>query len=79
MFNESLFALSHSQILFSSSLAMENNVLKSAYSKNKFVSSANIIGSSTEELGRSLTYNKKAMVLVLSPVGLHKECSECLF
>ena len=28
--------------------------------KNRFVSSANIIGSSTEELGRSLAYNKKS-------------------
>ena len=44
----------------SSSLTIENNIRKSVCSKNRFVSSANIIGSSTEELGRSLTYNKKS-------------------
>ena len=55
---------------------MENNILKSVYSKNRCVSSVNIIESSTEELVR---YNKKATVLVLSQVGHNKECSECLF
>ena len=44
---------------FSSSLTMENNILMYVCSKNRFMSSANIIGSCNEELGRSLTYNKK--------------------
>ena len=39
---------------------MENNILKCVCSRNKFVSSENIIGSKTEELGRSLTYNKNS-------------------
>ena len=30
---------------------MENNILKSICSKNRFVSFANIVGSSTEEFG----------------------------
>ena len=61
-------------------MTVENNILKFVCLKNKFVSSGNIIGSKTEELGRSLTYNKKtATVLVLGLVGLHKEYSECLF
>ena len=34
-----------------------------------FVSSANIIGSSTEELGRSLTYNKKSNGPSIEPCG----------
>ena len=51
-FNESLFALSPSQILFSSSLTMAKNIHKSPCLKNRYVSSSNIIGSSTEELGR---------------------------
>ena len=54
-FNENLFALNHSEILFSSSLTMENNVLKSVYLRHRFVLSANIIGSSSEELRRPLT------------------------
>ena len=84
-FTESLFALNHSEMLFSSSVTMENNILTSACSKNRFVFSENIIGSSTDELGRSLTKKKrkkekkKAVVLVLSTAGHHKECSECLF
>ena len=58
-FTESLFALNHSEMLFSSSVTMENNILTSACSKNRFVFSENIIGSSTDELGRSLTKKKK--------------------
>ena len=58
---------------------MKNNILKPVCSKNRFVSSANITGSTTEEMGRSLTYNKKGNGPVLSPVELPKKCSECLF
>ena len=46
--------------MFSSSLTMENKILKSVCSKKRFVSFANIIGSSAEELGWSLTYKNKS-------------------
>ena len=56
---------------------MENNIFM--FKKTGlYPLQTDITGSSTEELGR---YNitKKETVLVLSPLGLHKECSECLF
>ena len=48
---------------------MENNILKSVCSKNRFVSSTNIIGSNTEGLGRSLTCNKKITGPSIEPYG----------
>ena len=47
---------------------MENNILKYIYSKSRFTSSANI-ESSTEELGRSLTYNEKSNGPSIEPCG----------
>ena len=59
IFSDCLLAENHSLILISSSLFVLNNVFKLLRSKNKLVSSVNIIGTRTfEELGRSFTCNK---------------------
>ena len=58
-FSDSLVAENHSLILNNSSLIVLNNVFMLLCSKKKFVSSANVIGTSTfEQLGRLFTYNK---------------------
>ena len=60
VFSESLFALNHSCMFMSSWLTIWNNAFMSWLEKNRFVSSANIIGFNIlDALLRSLNINKK--------------------
>ena len=71
IFSDCLLAENHSLILISSSLFVLNNVFKLLRSKNKLVSSANIIGTNTfEELGRSFTCNKNNNRPSIVPCGI---------
>ena len=69
-FKESLFEINHSLIFCNSLLTVEKRKLMSLCSKNRFVSSANIIVfNKLEALGRSFTYIKSSSGPRIDPCG----------
>ena len=77
---DSMFAENHSLMLINSSLTVLNNVFMLLSSKNKFVSSANIIGASKfEELGDRLHATKIIVAVVLTLAAPHTRCIFSLY
>ena len=69
-FRESLFEINHSLIFCNSLFTVEKRKLKSLCSKNRFVSSANIIVfNKLEALGRSFAYIKNNSGPRIDPCG----------
>ena len=67
MFKESLFEINHSLIFYNSLFTVQKRTLTSLCSKNRFVSSANIIAfNKLETLGRSLTHIKNVQGWILA-------------
>ena len=71
MFNDNLLHENQSLSLISSVLTISNKVFMLELEQKRFVSSANIIGSSMfEALGRSLTYIKNKSGPRIEPCGM---------